>query len=46
MGALNGAMVVQDDFDKAYEVWHNMSFGKILKIDDEMILRMNSFGNS
>lgn len=40
VGALNGAMVVQDDFDKAYEVWHNMSFGKILKIDDEMILRI------
>jgi len=37
VGALNGAMICQDDFDKAYEIWHNMSFDKILKIDDEMI---------
>ena len=40
VGALNGAMVVQDDFDKAYEVWHNISFGKILKVDEEIILKI------
>ena len=39
MGALNGAMIVQNDFDTAYEVWHNMSFSKILKVDDEIILK-------
>ena len=22
--ALNGAMIVQDDFEKAYEVWHDV----------------------
>ncbi|HHV18711.1 MAG TPA: patatin-like phospholipase family protein [Thermoanaerobacterales bacterium] len=40
VGALNGAMVVQDDFEKAYEVWHNISFGKILKVDEEIILKI------
>lgn len=40
VGALNGAMIVQNDFDTAYEVWHNMSFSKILKVDDEIILKI------
>ena len=40
VGALNGAMIVQNDFDTAYEVWHNISFGKILKVDEEIILKI------
>lgn len=40
VGALNGAMIIQDDFEKAYEVWHDMSFSKILKVDDEILLKI------
>jgi len=40
VGALNGAIICQDDFDSAYEIWHNMSFNKILKIDSETISRI------
>jgi len=40
VGALNGAMICQDDFDKAYEIWHDISFDKIFKIDDEMIFKI------
>jgi len=43
VGALNGAMICQDDFDMAYEIWHNMSFDKILKVDDETISRIKEF---
>lgn len=31
VGALNGAMVVQDDIDKAYEIWHELDPGKVIK---------------
>ena len=40
VGALNGAMICQDDFDLAYEIWHEISFEKILKIDEELILKI------
>jgi len=43
VGALNGAMICQDDFDMAYEIWHNMSFDKILNVDDEIISKIKEF---
>lgn len=43
VGALNGAMICQDDFDKAYEIWHDISFDKILKVDDEMIFKIKEW---
>ncbi len=44
VGALNGAMIVQGDFDMAYEVWRDMSFSKILKVDDEIIFKIKEGG--
>lgn len=40
VGALNGAIICQDDFDMAYEIWHNMAYDKILQIDDETISKI------
>jgi NTE family protein len=40
VGALNGAIICQDDFDMAYEIWHNMAYNKILQIDDETISKI------
>ncbi len=37
VGALNGAMIVQGDFEKTYGTWYNISFDKILNIDDSEI---------
>ena len=28
VGALNGAAIAQDDFEKAYELWYNMCYSK------------------
>ena len=35
VGALNGAMVVQGDIDKAYELWHDMNPYNVIKMTDE-----------
>lgn len=40
VGALNGAMIVQDDFEKAYETWYNISPQKILNVDDNIVSKI------
>lgn len=35
VGALNGAMVVQGDIDKAYKLWHDMNPFDVIKMTDE-----------
>jgi len=37
VGALNGAILVQGDFDKAYEIWENISYSRVIKASDEEI---------
>ncbi|MGB9679816.1 MAG: patatin-like phospholipase family protein [Minisyncoccia bacterium] len=39
VGALNGAMIVQGDIDKAYDLWYDMSYSQVIKADDEEIER-------
>jgi len=34
IGALNGAMIVQDELDKAYELWYEMSPSKVFDIEE------------
>lgn len=40
VGALNGAMLVQGDYEKAYEMWYNISYSKVINICDEEIERL------
>ncbi len=44
VGALNGAMIVQGEADKAYELWKNISPSKVANIDEEHLeeLRRNT----
>lgn len=42
VGALNGAMLVQGDFEKAYDMWYNMSYSKVIKADDEEIEKLKN----
>lgn len=35
VGALNGAMIAQDDFQKAYEIWNEMSYSKVIKTRED-----------
>ena len=34
VGALNGAMIVQGDTDRAYELWYNIDPSMVIKMDD------------
>jgi len=35
VGALNGAMIVQDDIDKAYELWYHMNPDNVISLTTE-----------
>ncbi len=37
VGALNGALMVQNDFDVAHEIWYNIAPNRILDIDDKIM---------
>ena len=37
IGALNGALIVQEDLDKAYDLWYNISPEKIFNIRQEAL---------
>ncbi len=37
VGALNGALMVQEDFDVAHEIWYNITPNRILDIDDKIM---------
>ena len=34
IGALNGAVIAQGDFEKVYELWENLDFSHVFDIDD------------
>lgn len=35
VGALNGALICMGDYEKAVEIWKNISYSRILNVDDE-----------
>ncbi|MTI65258.1 MAG: patatin-like phospholipase family protein [Firmicutes bacterium] len=37
IGALNGAMIVQGDLNKAYDLWYNITPSKVFNIEDEQL---------
>ncbi len=37
IGSINAAMLVQGDFDKAYDVWKNIKYSKIFDVDDKKL---------
>ncbi|MGN9166341.1 patatin-like phospholipase family protein [Tissierellaceae bacterium HCP3S3_D8] len=39
-GALNGAMIVQGDFDICYSLWKEISYSKVIDTDDEEIQKL------
>lgn len=40
IGALNGAMIIQDDYEKCHDLWHDISYSMVFKIDDNEIDKM------
>lgn len=37
IGSINGAMIAQGDFDKAYDLWKNIKYGTIFDVDDNKL---------
>ncbi len=37
VGALNGVMMASDDFDLAESLWQNMTFSRVMKVDDAVM---------
>ncbi len=35
VGALNGALICMGDYDKAVDIWRNLSYSSIMRVDDE-----------
>lgn len=42
VGALNGAMIAQGDFQRAYEIWHEISYSKIINASEEDVKKVKS----
>ena len=40
-GALNGAMIVQGEYEKAYELWHDINYSMIINAKQEDVERMS-----
>lgn len=40
VGALNGAMIVMDDLEKAENVWNNIHFSQVMDVDDEEMRKL------
>ncbi len=43
VGAINGAMMVQQDFNTAYKLWENMTYSCITNVDDAMVEKLRNF---
>ncbi|MBO7667162.1 MAG: patatin-like phospholipase family protein, partial [Firmicutes bacterium] len=40
VGALNGAMMVLDDLERARDIWMNIRYSQVMDVDDETMRRM------
>lgn len=40
IGAFNGAMIIQDDFDKCIKLWKNVSYSMIIEANEEEIRKL------
>ena len=43
IGALNGAMLIQNDLGKVYDLWYNIQPSKVYEIDDEYFRDLREF---
>ena len=37
VGSLNGALICMDDLEKAEYIWENISYSKVMDVDDDMM---------
>lgn len=46
IGAINGAMIVQDDYEKAYELWKDITYSMVFNADEEDINKLKELSLS
>ena len=46
VGALNGALICMGDVDKAEQIWHDMTFSRVMDVDDNWMERLFEGENS
>lgn len=44
VGALNGLMICMDEFEKAEEIWKNMTYSRVLNVDEKVIEGLKNLG--
>jgi NTE family protein len=42
IGAINGALFVQNDLEKALEIWNNIRYSKVIEIEDRLMLSLEN----
>ena len=45
VGALNGAMIIQDDFERTYDLWYNLSPSQVIDVDDDTVTNVDVYVN-
>lgn len=43
VGALNGALICMDDLKRAERIWENISYSRVMDVDDELMDRLRNF---
>lgn len=43
VGALNGALIAQEDFEAGYDIWYNMSPSRVINIEDHILEKLIKF---
>lgn len=43
VGALNGAIIAQDEFERCYDIWYNMSPSRVINIEDKLLEKLLKF---
>ena len=43
IGAINGAIIAQGDWDRAYEVWYDISLAKVFDVREEYLAALREF---
>lgn len=43
VGALNGALICMDDLEKAEHIWENISYSRVMDVDDQLMDQLRKF---
>ena len=44
VGALNGALIAMDDFEKAERIWETFRYSRVMDVDDELVEQLKTSG--